>query len=100
MSATVYEPKSEMIIIEHLDGIHEVEITRFQILQLMYVLYSDHLQFSGGTPTGFFNRHLSNKRKTKKFWRQFFAPYLSEIFPREIPERIQDKLTLMSLGVN
>ena len=100
MSATVYEPKSEMVIFEHLDNKTELEFTRFQILQLMYVLYSDHLQFSGGTPTGFFNRHLSNKRKTKKFWRQFFAPYLSEIFPREIPERIQDKLTLMSLGVN
>lgn len=100
MSATVYEPKSEMIIIEHLDNGTELEFTRFHILQLMYVLYSDHLQFSGGTPTGFFNRHLSNKRKTKKFWRQFFAPYLSEIFPREIPERIQDKLTLMQIGVN
>lgn len=100
MSATVYEPKSEMVIIEHLDGEHEVEFTRFQILQLMYVLYSDHLEIRGGTPTGFFNRHLSNKRKTKKFWRKFFAPYLSEIFPREIPERIQDKLTLMQIGVN
>ena len=100
MSATVYEPKSEVVIIEHLDNGTELEFTRFQILQLMYVLYSDHLQLSGGTPTGFFNRHLSNKRKTKKFWREFFAPYLSEIFPREIPERIQDKLTLMSIGVN
>ena len=100
MTSTVYEPKSEMIIIEHLDGIHEVQITRFQILQLMYVLYSDHLQFSGGTPTGFFNKHLSNKRKTKKFWRRFFAPYLSQIFPREIPERIKDKLVLMQIGAD
>ena len=100
MSATVYEPKSEMVIIEHLDGEHEIEFTRFQILQLMYVLYSDHLEIRGGTPTGFFNRHLSNKRKTKKFWREFFAPYLAEILPREIPERIQDKLTLMQIGVN
>ena len=85
MTSTVYEPKSEMVVIEHLDGIHEVEITRFQILQLMYVLYSDHLQVRGGTPTGWFNRHLSNKRKSKKFWRTFFNPYLEEIFPREIP---------------
>ena len=100
MTSTVYEPKSEMIIIEHLDGVHEVQITRFQILQLMYVLYSDHLQFSGGTPTGFFNKHLSNKRKTKKFWRRFFAPYLSQIFPREIPERIKDKLVLMQIGAD
>ena len=97
MTSTVYEPKSEMIIIEHLDGIHEVEITRFQILQLMYVLYSDHLEIRGGTPTGFFNKHLSNKRKTKKFWRKFFAPYLSDIFPKEIPERIQDKLSLIHI---
>ena len=100
MSATVYEPKSELIIIEHLDNGTELEFTRFQILQLMYVLYSDHLEIRGGTPTGFFNRHLSNKRKTKKFWRKFFAPYLSDIFPNKIPERIQDKLTLMSIGVN
>ena len=100
MTSTVYEPKSEMIIIEHLDGLHEVQITRFQILQLMYVLYSDHLQFSGGTPTGFFNKHLSNKRKTKKFWRKFFAPYLSDIFPKEIPERIKDKLVLMQIGAD
>jgi len=100
MTSTVYEPKSEMIIIEHLDGIHEVEITRFQILQLMYVLYSDHLQVRGGTPTGFFNKHLSNKRKTKKFWRRFFAPYLSQIFPNKIPERIQDKLVLMQIGAD
>ena len=100
MTSTVYEPKSKMIIIEHLDGIHEIEITRFQILQLMYVLYSDHLQIRGGTPTGFFNKHLSNKRKTKKFWRKFFAPYLSEIYPREIPERIKDKLVLMQIGAD
>jgi len=100
MTSTVYEPKSEMVVIEHLDGIHEVEITRFQILQLMYVLYDDHLQFRGGTPTGFFNKHLSNKRKTKKFWREFFAPYLSDIFPREIPERIKDKLVLMQIGAD
>lgn len=100
MTSTVYEPKSEMIIIEHLDGEHEVQITRFQILQLMYVLYSDHLQIRGGTPTGFFNKHLSNKRKTKKFWRKFFAPYLSEIYPREIPERIKDKLVLMQIGAD
>ena len=100
MTATVYEPKSEMIVIEHLDGVHEVQITRFQILQLMYVLYSDHLQIRGGTPTGFFNKHLSDKRKSKKFWRQFFAPYLSEIFPSEIPERIKDTLTLMSIGAD
>jgi len=100
MTSTVYEPKSEMIIIEHLDGEHEIEITRFQILQLMYVLYSDHLQVRGGTPTGFFNKHLSNKRKSKKFWREFFAPYLSEIFAGEIPERIKDKLTLMSIGAD
>tara|TARA_R100001443_G_scaffold47223_1_gene59917 strand:- start:86 stop:382 length:297 start_codon:yes stop_codon:yes gene_type:complete len=92
MTSTVYEPKSEMIIIEHLDGIHEVEITRFQILQLMYVLYSDHLQVRGGTPTGFFNRHLSNKRKSKKFWRTFFAPYLEQIFPRDIPENAKQFL--------
>ena len=89
-----------MVVIEHLDGIHEVEITRFQILQLMYVLYSDHLQIRGGTPTGFFNKHLSNKWKTKKFWREFFAPYLSEIFPKEIPERIKDKLVLMQIGAD
>ena len=100
MTSTVYEPKSKMIIIEHLDGIHEIEITRFQILQLMHVLYSDHLQIRGGTPTGFFNKHLSNKRKSKKFWRQFFAPYLSQIFPREIPERIKDKLVLMQIGAD
>ena len=100
MTSTVYEPKSEMFIIEHLDGINEVEITRFQLLQLMYVLYSDHLQFRGGTPTGFFNKHLSNKRKTKKFWREFFAPYLSDIFPKEIPERIKDKLVLMQIGAD
>ena len=89
-----------MIIIEHLDGIQEIEITRFQILQLMYVLYSDHLQVRGGTPTGFFNKHLSNKRKSKKFWREFFAPYLSDIFPKEIPERIKDKLVLMQIGAD
>jgi len=100
MTSTVYEPKSEMVVIEHLDGIHEIEITRFQILQLMYVLYSDHLQFRGGTPTGFFNKHLSNKRKSKKFWRRFFAPYLSQIFPKEIPERIKDKLVLMQIGAD
>ena len=100
MTSTVNEPKSEMVVIEHLDGVHEVEITRFQILQLMYVLYSDHLQVRGGTPTGFFNKHLSNKRKSKKFWREFFAPYLSDIFPREIPERIKDTLTLMQIGAD
>ena len=100
MTSTVYEPKSEMVVIEHQYGIHEVDITRFQILQLMYVLYSDHLQVRGGTPTGFFNKHLSNKRKSKKFWRQFFAPYLSQIFPREIPERIKDKLVLMQIGAD
>lgn len=100
MTSTVYEPKSEMVVIEHLDGIHEIEITRFQILQLMHVLYSDHLEIRGGTPTGFFNKHLSNKRKTKKFWRRFFAPYLSQIFPREIPERIKDKLVLMQIGAD
>lgn len=100
MTSTVYEPKSEMVVIEHLDGIHEVEITRFQLLQLIHVLYSDHLEIRGGTPTGFFNKHLSNKRKSKKFWRKFFAPYLSDIFPREIPERIKDKLVLMQIGVD
>jgi len=100
MTSTVYEPKSEMVIIEHLDGLHEVQIPRFQLLQLMYVLYSDYLQVKGGTPTGFFNKLLSNKRKSKKFWRRFFAPYLSDIFPKEIPERIQDKLTLMSIGAD
>ena len=100
MTSTVYEPKSEMVVIEHLDGIHEVEITRFQILQLMYVLYADNLQIRGGPPTGFFNKHLSNKRKTKKFWREFFAPYLSDIFPKEIPERIKDKLVLMQIGAD
>lgn len=85
MTSSVYVPSSEKIVIEHLENPTEIEITRFQILQLLYVLYSDHLQVRGGTPTGWFNRHLSNKRKSKKFWRTFFNPYLEEIFPREIP---------------
>jgi hypothetical protein len=38
--------------------------------------------------------------KTKKFWREFFAPYLSDIFPKEIPERIKDKLVLMQIGAD
>lgn len=90
--SSVYAPSSETVVIEHLENPTEIEISRFQILQLLYVLYSDHLQVRGGTPTGFFNRHLSNKRKSKKFWRTFFAPYLEKIFPRDIPENARQFL--------
>tara|TARA_Y100001938_G_C7760185_1_gene268182 strand:+ start:239 stop:529 length:291 start_codon:yes stop_codon:yes gene_type:complete len=92
MTSSVYVPSSEKVVIEHLENPTEIEITRFQILQLLYVLYSDHLQIRGGTPTGWFNRHLSNKRKSKKFWRIFFAPYLEQIFPRDIPENAKQFL--------
>ena len=82
---TVYNPSTENIVIEHLDNDTEIGISRFQMIQLLYVLYSDGLRSNRGTPTGYFNLHLSDKRKSKKFWRTFFNPYLEEIFPREIP---------------
>jgi len=31
---------------------------------------------------------------------EMIIPYLSEIFPREIPERIKDKLVLMQIGAD
>tara|TARA_R100000655_G_scaffold5206_1_gene16095 strand:- start:95 stop:391 length:297 start_codon:yes stop_codon:yes gene_type:complete len=92
MTSSVYVPSSEKIVIEHLENPTDIEVTRFQMLQLLYVLYSDHLQVRGGTPTGWFNRNLSNKRKSKKFWRTFFAPYLEQIFPRDIPENAKQFL--------
>ena len=79
MTSTVYEPKSEMVVIEHLDGIHEIEITRFQILQLMHVLYSDHLQIRGGTPTGFFTDFYQIKGKQKNSGVDF-SLLISQIF--------------------
>ena len=96
---SIIEPNKEIVSIEHIDTKEVKEITRFQLIQLMYVLYSDRIMLRGGTPTQFFNLHFSNKRKTKKFWRRHFAPYLTDIFPKEIPERIQDTLALMSIGI-
>ena len=96
---SIIEPNKEIVSIEHIDTKEVKEITRFQLIQLMYVLYSDRIMLRGGTPTQFFNYHFSNKRKTKKFWRRHFAPYLADIFPEKIPERIQDTLALMSIGI-
>lgn len=93
------EPKNQTVSICHLDSREYITIPRFQMIQLMYVLYSDRLMIRGGTPTQFFNLHFSNKRKTKKFWQRHFAPYLADIFPSDIPERIKDKLVLMKLGI-
>tara|TARA_R100001015_G_C4632334_1_gene195762 strand:+ start:1594 stop:1893 length:300 start_codon:yes stop_codon:yes gene_type:complete len=96
---SIIEPKNQIVSIEHIDTKEVLEITRFQMIQLMTVLYSDRIMLRGGTPTQFFNLHFSNKRKTKKFWRRHFAPYLADIFPEKIPERIQDTLALMSIGI-
>ena len=93
------EPNKQIVSIEHIDTKEVLEITRFQMIQLMTVLYSDRIMLTGGTPTQFFNYHFSNKRKTKKFWQRHFAPYLQDIFPSDIPERIKDKLVLMQLGI-
>jgi len=98
MTSTI-EPKQQTVSICHLDTREFITISRFQMIQLMYVLYSDRIMLKGGTPTQFFNLHFSNKRKTKKFWRRHFAPYLADIFPQEIPERIKDTLALMSIGI-
>ena len=98
MTSTI-EPKNQTVSICHLDTREYITISRFQMIQLMTVLYSD-FQIRGGTPTQYFNLHFSDKRKTKKFWRKHFAPYLKDIFPRDIPERIKDTLTLMSIGIN
>ena len=97
MTSTI-EPNKQTVSICHLDTREFKTLPRLQMIQLMYVLYSDRLMIRGGTPTQFFNLHFSDKRKTKKFWRRHFAPYLKDIFPREIPERIKDTLTLMSIG--
>ncbi len=94
----IIEPKNEIVSIAHLDTREYIEIPRFQMLQLMYVLYSERIMLRGGTPTQFFNLHFSDKRKSKKFWQRHFAPYLQDIFPSEIPERIKDKLVLMQCG--
>ena len=96
---SIIEPKQQTVSICHLDTREYKTLPRVQLIQLMYVLYSDRIMLRGGTPTQFFNLHFSNKRKTKKFWRRHFAPYLTDIFPREIPERIQDTLALMSIGI-
>ena len=98
MTSTI-EPNNQIVSIEHLDTRETKTLPRFQMIQLMYVLYSDRLMIRGGTPTQFFNIHFSDKRKTKKFWQKHFAPYLKDIFPSEIPERIKDKLVLMQLGI-
>jgi len=96
---SIIEPKNQIVSIEHIDTKEVLDITRFQMIQLMTVLYSDRIMLRSGTPTQFFNLHFSNKRKTKKFWRRHFAPYLADIFPEKIPERIKDTLTLMSIGI-
>lgn len=98
MTSTI-EPKNQIVSIEHLDTRETKELPRIQMIQLMYVLYSERIMLRGGTPTQFFNIHFSNKRKTKKFWQKHFAPYLQEIFPSGLPERIKDKLVLMQLGI-
>ena len=85
MTSSVYVPSTENIVIEHLNNDTEIGISRFQMIQLLYVLYSDGLRSNRGTPTGYFNLHLSDKRKSKKFWRTFFDPYLEQIFPNDIP---------------
>ena len=96
---TTIEPNNQTVSICHLDTREFKTLPRFQMIQLMYVLYSDRMMIRGGTPTQFFNIHFSNKRKTKKFWQRHFAPYLQDIFPSDIPERIKDKLALMQLGI-
>ena len=98
MTSTI-EPKNQTVSICHLDSKEYKTIPRFQMIQLMYVLYSDRLMIRGGTPTQFFNLHFSDKRKTKKFWQKHFARYLQDIFTSEIPEKIKDKLVLMQLGI-
>tara|TARA_R100000781_G_scaffold19014_1_gene14697 strand:+ start:1431 stop:1727 length:297 start_codon:yes stop_codon:yes gene_type:complete len=98
MTSTI-EPKDQTVSICHLDTREFKTLPRFQMIQLMYVLYSDRMMIRGGTPTQFFNVHFSNKRKTTKFWQRHFAPYLQDIFPSDIPERIKVKLVLMQLGV-
>ena len=55
------EPKNQTVSICHLDSREYITIPRFQMIQLMYVLYSDRLMIRGGTPTQFFNLHFSNK---------------------------------------
>jgi len=96
---SLIEPNNQTVSICHLDTREFKTLPRFQMIQLMYVLYSDRMMIRGGTPTQFFNVHFSNKRKTKKFWQKHFAPYLQDIFPSDIPERIKDKLVLMQLGI-
>ena len=98
MTSTI-EPNNQTVSICHLDTREFKTLPRFQMIQLMYVLYSDRMMIRGGTPTQFFNVHFSNKRKTKKFWQRHFAPYLQDIFPSDIPERIKDKLVLMQCGL-
>tara|TARA_R100000231_G_scaffold7122_2_gene10149 strand:+ start:128 stop:424 length:297 start_codon:yes stop_codon:yes gene_type:complete len=98
MTSTI-EPNNQTVSICHLDTREFKTLPRFQMIQLMYVLYSDRMMIRGGTPTQFFNIHFSNKRKTKKFWQRHFAPYLQDIFPSDIPERIKDKLVLMQCGL-
>ena len=98
MTSTI-EPKNETVSICHLDTREYKTLSRYQMIQLMYVLYSDRIMLRAGTPTQFFNLHFSDKRKTKKFWQRHFAPYLKDIFPSDIPERIKDKLVLMQLGI-
>ena len=89
---SLIEPNNQTVSIAHLDTRDYITIPRFQMIQLMYVLYSDRLMVRGGTPTQFFNLHFSDKRKTKKFWRKHFAPYLEAIFPSDIPNRIKETL--------
>ena len=96
---TTIEPNKQTVSICHLDSRECITIPRFQMIQLMYVLYSERIMLRAGTTTQFFNLHFSDKRKTKKFWQRHFAPYLQDIFPSDIPERIKDKLALMQCGL-
>jgi len=98
MTSTI-EPNKKTVSIAHLDTKEYKTLSRFQMIQLMYVLYSDRITLKNGTPTKFFNLHFSDKRKTRKFWQKHFKPYLKEIFPSDIPERIKDKLILLQLGL-
>ena len=54
MTSTI-EPNNQIVSIEHLDTRETKTLPRFQMIQLMYVLYSDRLMLRGGTPTQFFN---------------------------------------------
>ena len=80
MTSTI-EPNNQTVSICHLDTREFKTLPRLQMIQLMYVLYSDRLMIRGGTPTQFFNLHFSDKRKTKKFstswnfrlWKNYFS---------------------------